>query len=94
MKREGRGGGAEWRSWGERREASQQARLWAEWHDLCFLNSLDLVCVQAFNSWLKSSCFFFWGARFWGRGVDMSLFLTSLLLVLDQDAYSMCCAVG
>jgi hypothetical protein len=43
VKREGRGGGAEWRSWGERREASQQARLWAEWHDLCFLNSLDLL---------------------------------------------------
>lgn len=67
-----------------------------KWRDLCFLNSLDLVCVQAFNSWLKSSCvfFFFWGARFWGRGVDMSLFLTSVLLVLDQDANSMCCAVG
>jgi hypothetical protein len=24
----------------------------------------------------------------------MSLFLTSLLLVIDQDANSMCCAVG
>ncbi len=86
MKREGRGGGAEWRSWGERREASQQARLWAEWHDLCFLNSLDLVCVQAFNSWLKSSCFFFFffGCAIFGEGGGHE-FASDFLAVGDRS---------
>jgi hypothetical protein len=53
------------------------------------------VCKLLILGWNPLVFFvFFWGARFWGRGVDMSLFLTSLLLVLDQDANSMCCAVG
>jgi len=63
---------------------------------IMFLEEFGSGMCASFEFLAEILCFFFWGGgvRLWGRGADMRLFLTSLLLVIDQDANSMCCAVG